>query len=102
MFGANRIFRSVSITVFQGRNSMTRRVLSFMAAMVLAAIPALAQDPGWIGISIEDQKEAGAIVRQIEPNSPAERAGLKEGDVITEFNRQPVVGVQQLTRLVRE
>jgi len=81
---------------------MTSRVLSLIAAMVLAAIPALAQDPGWIGISIEDQKDAGAIVRHVEPNSPAERAGLKEGDVIVEFNREPVLGVQQLTRLVRE
>jgi serine protease Do len=72
------------------------------SVMVLAAIPALAQDPGWIGISIDDQQDRGAIVRRVESNSPAEKAGLKEGDVIVEFDKQAVVGVQQLTRLVRE
>jgi serine protease Do len=70
--------------------------------MVIAAVPLLAQDAGWIGISVEDQRDRGAIIRRIEPNSPAEKAGLREGDVILEFDRQPVIGVQQLTRLVRE
>src|SRR5262245_53385152 len=75
----------------------------FLATMMLvAAIPVLAQETGWIGVSIEDQKDGGAIVRRVEPNSPAEKAGLKEGDVILEFNKQAVIGVQQLTRLVRE
>jgi serine protease Do len=75
----------------------------FLATMMLvAAIPVLAQETGWIGVSIEDQKDGGAIVRRVEPNSPAEKAGLKEGDVILEFNREAVIGVQQLTRLVRE
>jgi serine protease Do len=71
-------------------------------AMFVAAIPVLAQDPGWIGISIEDQKDSGAIIRRVEPNSPAEKAGLREGDVVLEFNKEQVSGVQQLTRLVRE
>jgi hypothetical protein len=66
------------------------------------AIPALAQDSGWIGIQIEDQKDRGAFIRRVEPNSPAEKAGLKDGDVVLEFNKEPVIGVQQLTRLIRE
>ncbi|PYS41256.1 MAG: hypothetical protein DMG14_07910 [Acidobacteria bacterium] len=78
-----------------------RGVLFGLAALV-AAVPAVAQESGWIGVSIEDQKDRGAIIRRVEPNSPADKAGLKEGDVIIEFNRQEVMGVQQLTRLVRE
>jgi serine protease Do len=66
------------------------------------AIPLLAQDAGWIGVSIEDQKDRGAVVRRVEPNSPAGKAGVKEDDVIVEFNSERVIGVQQLTRLVRE
>jgi len=74
----------------------------FAAMAFFMAIPALAQDPGWIGIQIEDQNDRGAIVRRVEPNSPAEKAGIKEGDVVLEFNKEPVIGVQQLTRLIRE
>jgi serine protease Do len=77
-------------------------VLLSITLVVAAAIPALGQDSGWLGISIEDQKEPGAIIRRVESSSPAEKAGLKQGDVIVEFNNEQVIGVQQLTRLVRE
>jgi serine protease Do len=77
-------------------------ILILTAILLAAAIPALAQDPGWIGITIEDQKDGGAVVRSIETNSPAERAGLRQGDIVLEFNREAVIGAQQLTRLVRE
>ena len=73
-----------------------------LIAFLLAAAPALAQEAGWIGINIEDQKDRGAVVHNVEPNSPASKAGLKEGDVIVQYNKQDVIGVQQLTRLVRE
>jgi serine protease Do len=79
-----------------------RGILFATAMLLAAAIPVLGQDPGWLGVSIEDQTDSGAIIRRVEPNSPAEKAGLKEGDVILEFNREGVVGAQQLTRLVRE
>src|SRR5215468_10905776 len=71
-------------------------------SILLLCIPAVAQEPGWIGVSIEDQKDRGAMIRRVEPNSPAEKAGLREGDVILEFDKEQVSGVQQLTRLVRE
>src|SRR5438132_585121 len=76
----------------------------FLVGVVLMtlAIPIFAQDSGWIGLSIEDQKDRGAVIRRVEQDSPAEKAGLKEGDTIVEFNKEAVVGAQQLTRLVRE
>jgi serine protease Do len=76
--------------------------LSVACAVALTAIPALAQQSGWLGISVEDQRNSGAVVRSVEPNSPAERAGLKQNDVIVEYNKENVLGVQQLTRLIRE
>ena len=78
------------------------KAMTLVTAIVLAALPALAQEAGWLGISIEDQKDRGAVVRSVETNSPAEKAGLKPGDVILQFNKEDVAGVQQLTRLVRE
>jgi serine protease Do len=68
----------------------------------LAAFPVLAQQPGWLGIVIEDQKDSGPVVRSIQPNGPAAHAGLKEGDVILEYNKEAVIGAQQFSRLVRE
>jgi serine protease Do len=82
---------------------MFKRATTILAAVIIsAAIPAFAQQAGWLGISIEDQKDKGPVVRSVEPNSPASKAGLKEGDVITQYNKENVVGVQQLMRLIRE
>ena len=39
---------------------------------------------------------------QVDENSPAAKAGIKEGDVVLEYNGQPVEGGEQLSRLVRE
>jgi serine protease Do len=86
----------------RGGVSFMIKTTALVTAIVLAALPALAQEAGWVGISIEDQKDNGAIVRMVEPNSPAEKAGLRQGDVILQYNKQDVSGVQQLTRLVRE
>ncbi|HET9219005.1 MAG TPA: PDZ domain-containing protein [Terriglobia bacterium] len=71
-------------------------------AAVVTSVPALAQDSGWIGVSVTEQQDRGVLVRSVESNSPAERAGIRANDVIVQFNKQEVVGVLQLTRLVSE
>jgi serine protease Do len=48
------------------------------------------------------KEEAGVEVTQVEPDSGAAKAGLKEGDVVLEFNGQKVAGWEELQRLVRE
>jgi len=40
-----------------------------------------------------DPKTKGALVNSVAPGSPAEKAGLKQGDVIVGFNNQPVASV---------
>jgi serine protease Do len=44
----------------------------------------------------------GAEVTSVMPESPAAKAGLKEGDVILEYNGQNIEGQEQLSRMVRE
>jgi serine protease Do len=47
-------------------------------------------------------EERGVEVRNIDGDSPAAKAGLKEGDVVLEFNGQRVESGEQFARLVRE
>jgi serine protease Do len=48
------------------------------------------------------REERGVEVTGVEESSPAEKAGLKKGDVVLEYNGQSVEGTQQFIRLVRE
>ena len=43
--------------------------------------------------------QSGVVVTDIEVNSPAERAGLRAGDIIREINRNPVKDVRDFERL---
>jgi serine protease Do len=58
---------------------------------------------GYIGVTIQEitpdlakafnvPAEKGALVGNVDPNSPGGKAGLQRGDVITELNGQPVAG----------
>ncbi len=62
---------------------------------------------GYIGVGIQEvtpdlakafnvPAEKGALVGNVEPNSPGAKAGLQRGDVITEIDGQPVVGPNDL------
>jgi serine protease Do len=68
---------------------------------------------GWLGVEIgevnaekaKDLKLAevrGVEVVDVEPDSPAAKAGLKQQDVITRYDGQAVEGTVQFRRLVRE
>jgi len=47
-------------------------------------------------------QESGVIVLSVTPGSPAQRAGLREGDVIIAFDSKPLAGVDDLHRLLTD
>jgi serine protease Do len=66
---------------------------------------------GWLGVyiqAIDDDTadllglsgKSGALVSKVEPGGPADEAGIQRGDVIIEFNGQPVDEMDALPRLV--
>jgi S1-C subfamily serine protease len=47
-------------------------------------------------------KESGALVLSVEADSPAKRAGLRDGDIIVALEGKPVAGVDDLHRLLTD
>ena len=68
---------------------------------------------GWLGVSLGEvtpslieslglaDNIAGAVVTEVVPNTPAQRAGLKTYDVITGFDGQPVTSPMDLTMMIK-
>jgi serine protease Do len=54
-----------------------------------------------IGITVRDS-DSGVVVQEVREESPASRAGVQEGDVVTEFDGERTRSAAQLTRVVRE
>ena len=46
--------------------------------------------------------ETGVFVVSVEPDSPAARAGVREGDLIVGFGGKPIAGIDDLHRLLTE
>lgn len=46
--------------------------------------------------------ESGVLVVSVEPNSPAQRADLSEGDIIVGFDGQPISGIDDLHKVLTE
>ncbi len=58
--------------------------------------------PGWLGVSLRDRPatQAGVVVAGVLRRSPADRAGLRAGDVVLAANGAPVVGGRELSSIV--
>jgi serine protease Do len=56
-----------------------------------------------LGIKAQDTEDGkGAKVLDVDDESPAEKAGIKEGDIITQFDGKPVNSAESLSILARE
>ena len=68
---------------------------------------------GWIGVRIQDvtedlttnvglQAPRGALIAGLTGDGPAEKAGIKAGDIVVEFAGKPVENMRALPRLVAD
>ena len=68
---------------------------------------------GWLGVRIQEltpeianslglKNEDGVLISMVNPGEPAEKGGLKSGDVILEFNQKKIKDVKSLQRTVAE
>jgi serine protease Do len=66
---------------------------------------------GWLGVAIQEvtpelaksfglKENKGALVAQVTPGSPAEKAGIQQGDIISEFDGKAVSESKDLPRIV--
>ena len=66
---------------------------------------------GWLGVVIQDvdkdlsrsldlDKPQGALINAVEPDSPADKGGIKPGDVIVRFDRQAIIESGDLPHVV--
>jgi S1-C subfamily serine protease len=55
-----------------------------------------------LGVTLEDGEEPGAVIKDVQPDTPAARAGLQAGDVVVRYQGERVESAAALTRMVRE
>jgi serine protease Do len=73
----------------------------------LPAFPADAPAVGFYGVALSSQMaeflgvKEGVLVWEVAPKTPAERAGLKAGDVVVKVNGTPVTNPREIGGLVR-
>jgi serine protease Do len=48
------------------------------------------------------ESDKGVVVTRVQPGSPAQRAGIKAGDIILEVDREAVDSVQEAKELISE
>ncbi len=89
-------------------------VVLTVCALLLASVTAFAgEKPGYLGVMLQDisvsmakalelDEDGGAIISEVLEDSPAEKAGLKDGDVILEFDGKTIYSHKSLTKAVRK
>ncbi len=70
------------------------------AGPAISPVPT-AKGRAWLGLTVDDGPN-GVTVRGVIPGGPGERAGLRQGDVITAVDGQPVRSVADVRRQLRD
>ena len=62
------------------------------------------REQGYLGISLTDRRDggSGAVVAEVQSDSPAGKAGLKVRDLVLAINDQPITGQDALIAIIRD
>jgi membrane-associated protease RseP (regulator of RpoE activity) len=99
-----------------GLTGLTALLVMAGGAIFTGSVPAAAarDGEGWLGVRLQsltphlrealelDEDAEGALVAGVVPDSPADAAGIREGDLIVEIDDHPVESVNGAVDLVRD
>jgi hypothetical protein len=92
----------VALTIDRGGQDLTED-LTLSSYANPAEQQASAPNPGYLGVSVSDGSYgsvSGAYLQSVEENSPADQAGLEEGDLITSIGSHQTTDAQDLTNVL--
>jgi serine protease Do len=86
---------NIAKTVIPQLESKGKVVRGMIGVQVQSVTPELAKSFGM-------SEPKGALVGQVNPDTPAAKAGIHRGDIIIEFNGHPIQEMNELPRMVAE
>ncbi len=72
----------------------------YFVSTLLHAAP-LQQAQPWLGVAIDEKGKGGILIKSVLNKTPAEKAGLKSGDLITAIDSSPVQNREELMVILR-
>jgi S1-C subfamily serine protease len=75
------------------------RVKELIPSLEQGRVPSAPSTGGYLGVAVQDTF-GGVSVIQVQPNSPAERAGIQPGDTIVAVDSTPITSSDQLAQVI--
>lgn len=80
-----------------------RTVRDCITTQISRAAPTVTVErPGFLGIHLAVEEGGRLVVDEVATDSPAQRIGLRSGDVLTQLNGQVISGIEQARELLRD
>ncbi|MDR1314526.1 MAG: Do family serine endopeptidase, partial [Deltaproteobacteria bacterium] len=104
----------INTMIVAGGNGIGFAIPSSMATKIVDKLRTVGRvDRGWLGVYIQEvtpelaqgfglDSPRGALIGTIQPNTPAEAAGFRHGDVVLTFDGKPIKQYQELSAFVAD